>query len=382
MSGAVFLSYAREDAAAAQRIAEALRAFGVSAWFDQGELRGGDAWDQNIRRQIKECALFVPIISAHTQARGEGYFRLEWTLAEERAKHIAKGVPFIVPVAIDDISEARASVPDAFLHSQWTRMPNGAPSTQFVEHVQRLLSKSHRPAPQAGAAAGDPGPPAHPATWWRGLRAMLAAAVLVLVAGVVWWKLPPRGAASGPSGPLVVVLMDTPAADRVYDPDTRKNGGTNADDITDVLHDLPIKIVKENTGWLWRRESEVVKENPALIVMHRSLFYTFSNDDNRSDDLYPHADDKLVAFLGYVATVSPRTKFIIYSRHSWDNDSEAARWRENATNRFPALAGRIETWRVPLDRATFRNPLTGQELKDSVEKALGLKVASQPKSDP
>lgn len=34
-SKAVFLSYAREDSVAAQRIAEALRAGGVEVWFDQ-----------------------------------------------------------------------------------------------------------------------------------------------------------------------------------------------------------------------------------------------------------------------------------------------------------------------------------------------------------
>jgi len=39
------------------------------------------------------------------------------------------------------------------------------------------------------------------------------------------------------------------------------------------------------------------------------------------------------------------------------------------------LQGKIETWRVPMDRPTFRSPLTGHELKDSVEKALGLKMA-------
>ena len=43
---AVFLSYASQDAEAARRIAEALRAAGVEVWFDQAELRGGDAWDQ------------------------------------------------------------------------------------------------------------------------------------------------------------------------------------------------------------------------------------------------------------------------------------------------------------------------------------------------
>ena len=62
---AVFLSYASQDAEAARRICEALRAASIEVWFDQSELRGGDAWDQKIRGQINECALFVPIISAN-----------------------------------------------------------------------------------------------------------------------------------------------------------------------------------------------------------------------------------------------------------------------------------------------------------------------------
>ena len=37
----------------------------------------------------------------------------------------------------------------------------------------------------------------------------------------------------------------------------------------------------------------------------------------------------------------------------------------------------LETWRVPLDRATFRNKLTGQELRESVEKALGLRMTAR-----
>ena len=72
---AVFLSYASQDAEAAECIADALRESGVEVWFDKSELVGGDAWDAKIRQQIKECALFVPIISANTQARAEGYFR-------------------------------------------------------------------------------------------------------------------------------------------------------------------------------------------------------------------------------------------------------------------------------------------------------------------
>jgi TIR domain len=65
-TGAVFLSYASQDADAAQRICVALRAAGIEVWFDQSELRGGDAWARQIRQRIHDCRLFTPLISAHT----------------------------------------------------------------------------------------------------------------------------------------------------------------------------------------------------------------------------------------------------------------------------------------------------------------------------
>ena len=49
---ASFLCYASQDAAAARRICEALRAAGVEVWFDQSELRGGDAWDGRGTRPV------------------------------------------------------------------------------------------------------------------------------------------------------------------------------------------------------------------------------------------------------------------------------------------------------------------------------------------
>ena len=50
---AIFLSYASQDREAAQKICEALRAAGVAVFLDQSELRGGDVWDQKIRREIQ-----------------------------------------------------------------------------------------------------------------------------------------------------------------------------------------------------------------------------------------------------------------------------------------------------------------------------------------
>jgi TolB-like protein/cytochrome c-type biogenesis protein CcmH/NrfG len=139
-TGAVFLSYASQDAEAARKICEALRAAGIEVWFDQSELRGGDVWDQTIRRQIKACALFIPVISRHTHERREGYFRLEWKLAVDRSNLISATQAFLLPVVIDDTREDDEEVPEKIRDIHWTRLPAGETPPAFVERVQRLLS--------------------------------------------------------------------------------------------------------------------------------------------------------------------------------------------------------------------------------------------------
>jgi hypothetical protein len=100
-TGAVFLSYASQDAEAASRICDALRAGGIEVWLDQSELRGGDAWDRQIRERIHDCRLFIALISTHTEARDEGYFRREWKLAVDRTHDMLEKKAFLLPVAID-----------------------------------------------------------------------------------------------------------------------------------------------------------------------------------------------------------------------------------------------------------------------------------------
>ena len=139
-SHAVFLSYASQDAEPARRVYAALRAVGIEVWFDQSELRGGEAWDRQIRRQIHDCALFIPVISANAHARVEGYFRLEWKLAVDRSHLMAPDRTFLLPVVIDDTTQADERIPDRFRELQWTRAPGGHASAAFIERVQRLLS--------------------------------------------------------------------------------------------------------------------------------------------------------------------------------------------------------------------------------------------------
>src|ERR1700733_8023235 len=150
-SRAVFLSYASQDAEAAQRICEALRLSGIEVWFDQSELRGGDAWDLKIRQQIRDCALFIPIISAHTTARPEGYFRLEWSIAEQRSHMIARNKAFIIPVCVDATPESVPDLPESFQRVQWTRLAAGATPAAFCQRIAMLLGTA---SPAAAAPAG------------------------------------------------------------------------------------------------------------------------------------------------------------------------------------------------------------------------------------
>jgi hypothetical protein len=136
----VFLSYASEDRPAASLIRDALAAAGLEVWFDEEVLAGGDAWDRKIRRQIRDCDYFMPVISAQTEGRHEGYFRREWRLAVERTLDMADDHTFLLPVAIDATDQASARVPEKFLAVQWLKLPGGQPTPALEALCSRLIA--------------------------------------------------------------------------------------------------------------------------------------------------------------------------------------------------------------------------------------------------
>jgi len=185
----VFISYSSQDVDAGRRIAEALREAGVEVWFDQNSLKGGTAWDAEIRSRIRDCALFVAVISASTEARLEGYFRLEWRLAEQRTHLMARGTPFLLPVVIDSTSETKARVPDSFVEVQWTRVNADQDVKAFANRVASLLRPDDAPSVPQGQnrPAIAVRPPANPQdiNRTRARRQIFAAAAAVAVAVAV-----------------------------------------------------------------------------------------------------------------------------------------------------------------------------------------------------
>lgn len=149
----LFISYASEDREAARRLRDTLAAAGLDVWYDENELGGGDAWDAKIRRQIRECDYFMPVISANTERRKEGYFRREWRLAVERTLDMADDVMFLLPVCIDGTSENNARVPEKFFAVQWLRATGGAATPALENLARRIATGEHlAPLPPRGRA--------------------------------------------------------------------------------------------------------------------------------------------------------------------------------------------------------------------------------------
>jgi len=292
-TGAVFLSYASEDAEAAQRICSALRAASVEVWFDQSELRGGDAWDAAIRRQIKSCALFVPIISVHTRARVEAYFRLEWKLAVDRSHLMAAEKPFLVPVVIDDTQEADARVPDRFHEIQWTRLPAGGDTSQFVERIRRLLTPveqagsvigsaavSKLAAPGGPAVPGGPAAPSSPAAPANpapqpsyAKRAMFGASALLLAALVYFGVTHRWTTESSQSAPAAIPdksIAVLPFTDLSEKKDQQYFSDGLSEELIDLLAQIPeLKVTARTSSFSFRdRPITVAEIGQALKVVN------------------------------------------------------------------------------------------------------------------
>jgi TolB-like protein/Flp pilus assembly protein TadD len=203
---AVFLSYASQDAEAANRICEALRASGIEVWFDQSELRGGDVWDQKIRREIHHCALFIPVISANTASRHEGYFRLEWDLADQRTHMLARNRAFIVPVCLDATPDAGADVPESFQRVQWTRLSGGETSPEFVRRIEQLLSGEIHPSTTAARGPSGKASKIPSRGTWLAVAVVIAAVAAYLLVDRPWVSrhLPP-GAFAPPAHSIAVL---------------------------------------------------------------------------------------------------------------------------------------------------------------------------------
>ena len=144
----IFISYMREDADAARQLYDAITSLGGDVWLDERRISPGDGWEQEILTGIRRTVrLFVPVISANTEAEEEGYVFREWMEAANRSRSIM-GRRFIVPVVIDDDYDGDASryrqIPPEFSSLHFGCAPAGDPDAGLIEMLTSEIRAMRR----------------------------------------------------------------------------------------------------------------------------------------------------------------------------------------------------------------------------------------------
>lgn len=137
--------------------------------------------------------------------------------------------------------------------------------------------------------------------WFRIIPALTA---LFLALAAFWNYSQNKTQSVLPEAPLVVV-MDSAHPARIYDDDIRDSGATNADILSDIMADLPVRTQKELISPSWHRFEAMKQFDPDLIVIHYS---GFKQEDARGDR------PQLRLLLEYFKNSD--TEFLVYSRAS------------------------------------------------------------------
>lgn len=183
---------------------------------------------------------------------------------------------------------------------------------------------------------------------WLGVRALLPAE---------------EGSEREQAEPPLVVLMDSSHPARVYDEETRAVSGTNADVLSDVLLDLPVRRQRETIGPDWHRDEEILRFAPDLIVIHYSGF-------RQEDGSGPR--ERLRLFISFF--IESETRFLIYSRT--DEATLRAAVDELLADleaEHPGLLGRVSVFGLDdYGPRSWLSPLTTNPLKLRVKEILDI----------
>jgi sulfatase modifying factor 1 len=97
----VFISYAREDKATAQRLYDDLKKNGADPWLDDENLLPGQHWELEIGKAIKSCDYFLALLSSQSVSK-QGYVQKELKTALDILGECPKSRIFFIPARLDD----------------------------------------------------------------------------------------------------------------------------------------------------------------------------------------------------------------------------------------------------------------------------------------
>lgn len=135
----VFISYAREDSASAERLYHGLASIPkVTPWLDSKKLLPGARWKMEIMEALKTCDLFVILLSTKSVSKS-GFVQKEVSEALEKLKTFPPDRVYVIPARLDDCHPKHPELHE--LH--WVDMfPNWASGFELiVKTIQQLTGK-------------------------------------------------------------------------------------------------------------------------------------------------------------------------------------------------------------------------------------------------
>ncbi len=107
----LFLSYSWDDKAVVERLKNEFEKHGVQVFFDDDKLKTGDRFNQVIKKYIKNCDYFLPIISKNAIRDKERYvYDKEWRSAIVLDGY--KDESYLRPFIIDETPPTDARIPE------------------------------------------------------------------------------------------------------------------------------------------------------------------------------------------------------------------------------------------------------------------------------
>ncbi len=97
----VFIAYAIEDAAVADRLYDSLEARGCAPWLDRRKLLPGQDWPRRIQDAIENSDFFIACFS-ETSVFKRGGFQVEVRQALECARKVPLDDVFLIPARLDE----------------------------------------------------------------------------------------------------------------------------------------------------------------------------------------------------------------------------------------------------------------------------------------
>jgi hypothetical protein len=122
-SARIFLSYARKDKAAVERIYNRLKTEGHKPWLDSSDILPGEDFRRAIEKGISESDLILPCLSANSVDR-RGFIQRELKQALDLWKERLESDIYIIPVRLE-----ACAAPDSLAKFQWVDLftPDGWP---------------------------------------------------------------------------------------------------------------------------------------------------------------------------------------------------------------------------------------------------------------